>query len=158
MFSTSEDGTVGIWQVGKWECLKTLKGHKWVGSCSLSVAGFDHVCVELCMQNNRHWIKQIIFCIMLQYKVTPMYADEIFSKYTCTTLGRHLRCFVISLFEIVYNVCCRYTEAQYTVWPYIRRVNWPCRPAKIRHCERGIWWRQRQLMWLISKKVSVWII
>jgi protein MAK11 len=28
MFSWSEDGTIAVWQVGSWECLRTLQGHK----------------------------------------------------------------------------------------------------------------------------------
>ena len=28
LFSASEDGTIGIWEVGTWEYLKTLRGHK----------------------------------------------------------------------------------------------------------------------------------
>lgn len=28
MFSGSEDGTIGLWETNRWECLKTLKGHK----------------------------------------------------------------------------------------------------------------------------------
>jgi len=30
LFSFSEDGTIAIWKAGSWECLRTLKGHKWV--------------------------------------------------------------------------------------------------------------------------------
>lgn len=32
-FSSSEDGTIGVWQVGRWECLRTLKGHKGCVNC-----------------------------------------------------------------------------------------------------------------------------
>lgn len=30
MFSTSEDGTIAVWKAGSWECLRILKGHKYV--------------------------------------------------------------------------------------------------------------------------------
>jgi len=28
MMTGSEDGTLGVWKVGRWECLRTLRGHK----------------------------------------------------------------------------------------------------------------------------------
>jgi len=30
LLSASDDGTICIWRTSDWECLKILKGHKWV--------------------------------------------------------------------------------------------------------------------------------
>ena len=45
MFSSSSDGTIGIWQVGKWECLRTLRGHKYVFNIFIYICMFISVCV-----------------------------------------------------------------------------------------------------------------
>jgi WD40 repeat protein len=49
LLSASEDGTVAVYRTSDWECLKVLRGHKYVGRCvSVSLS----LCVRVCARAN----------------------------------------------------------------------------------------------------------
>jgi len=54
LFSYSEDGTIVIWKAGSWECLRTLRGHKYF--CFVFLYIYIYILFSSCR-----------LCVMLAY-------------------------------------------------------------------------------------------